>query len=131
FKMFGACVAPRGLGLESVFLSLLKVYSDPGNLVVVLGTTGKEEEFYLSQLEAEGVKCLPKVITNEYNSAEREIVYLEGGVLFMSSRILVVDLLKDRVPVANITGFLVCRAHSILESCQEAFALRLYRQKNK
>nr|CAD7600679.1 unnamed protein product [Timema genevievae] len=127
----GLVIAAKGLGLESVFLSLLKVYSDPGNLVVVLGTTGKEEEFYLSQLEAEGVKCLPKVITNEYNSAEREIVYLEGGVLFMSSRILVVDLLKDRVPVANITGFLVCRAHSILESCQEAFALRLYRQKNK
>nr|CAD7434989.1 unnamed protein product [Timema monikensis] len=127
----GLVIAAKGLGVESVFLSLLKVYSDPGNLVVVLGTTGKEEEFYLSQLEAEGVKCLPKVITNEYNSSEREMVYLEGGVLFMSSRILVVDLLKDRVPVANITGFLVCRAHSILESCQEAFALRLYRQKNK
>ncbi|XP_063242959.1 DNA repair endonuclease XPF [Bacillus rossius redtenbacheri] len=127
----GLVVAAKGLGLESVFLSLLKVYSDPGNLVIVLGTSSKEEEFYLSQLEAEGVKHLPRVVTNEYSSSDREIVYLEGGVLFMSSRILVVDLLKEKVPIANVTGFMVWRAHSILELCQEAFALRLYRQKNK
>lgn len=49
----------------------------------------------------------------------------------VSARILVVDLLKQRVPVAHITGFLVLRAHKILESYQEAFALRLYRQDNK
>ena len=58
-------------------------------------------------------------------------MYLAGGVLFVSSRILVVDLLKDRVPVSLITGLLVTRAHTLLESCQEAFAIRLYRQKNK
>jgi len=61
----------------------------------------------------------------------RERVYLAGGVLFVSSRILVVDLLKDRVPVSLVTGLLVSRAHTLLESCQEAFAIRLYRQKNK
>lgn len=58
-------------------------------------------------------------------------MYLAGGVLFVSSRILVVDLLKDRVPVSLVTGLLVSRAHTLLESCQEAFAIRLYRQKNK
>lgn len=49
----------------------------------------------------------------------------------MSTRILVVDLLKNRVPISHITGIIVLRAHSVLESCQEAFALRLYRQSNK
>lgn len=52
-------------------------------------------------------------------------------MLFVSSRILVVDLLKHRIPTEQITGFLVCRAHNILDSCQEAFALRLYRMANK
>lgn len=61
----------------------------------------------------------------------REKIYLQGGVLFVSSRILVVDLLKRRIPTAQITGFLVCRAYNILESCQEAFALRLFRMENK
>lgn len=61
----------------------------------------------------------------------REKLYLQGGVLFVSSRILVVDLLKHRIPTPQITGFLVCRAHNILESCQEEFALKLYRMENK
>jgi len=61
----------------------------------------------------------------------REKIYLQGGVLFVSSRILVVDLLKHRIPTAQITGFLIYRAHNILDSCQEAFALRLYRMENK
>lgn len=41
------------------------------------------------------------------------------------------DLLKERIPIPLITGIFVLRAHQIIESCQEAFALRLYRQKNK
>ncbi|GBP45164.1 DNA repair endonuclease XPF [Eumeta japonica] len=61
----------------------------------------------------------------------KEQAYLEGGIQIVSTRILVVDLLKNRVPVSHITGIIVLRAHTVLESCQEAFALRLYRQKNK
>lgn len=58
-------------------------------------------------------------------------MYLEGGILFISGRILVVDLLKNRVPLHLVTGMLVYRAHNILNAYQEAFALRLYRQNNK
>lgn len=58
-------------------------------------------------------------------------MYLEGGVLFISGRILVVDLLKNRVPLHLVTGILIYRAHNILNAYQEAFALRLYRQTNK
>lgn len=61
----------------------------------------------------------------------REKAYLEGGIHFVSTRILVVDLLKNRVPISHTSGIIVLRAHTVLESCQEAFALRLYRQGNK
>jgi len=64
-------LACRGLGIDSVFLNLLKVYSDPGNLVIVVGSTSKEEEFYVAQLEAEGVKPLPKIVTTEYAASDR------------------------------------------------------------
>lgn len=60
-----------------------------------------------------------------------ERVYREGGIQFISTRKLVVDLLKNRIPIELITGIVVMRAHTIVESCQEAFALRLYRQHNK
>ncbi len=41
----------------------------------------------------------------------RERVYMEGGVLFITSRILVVDFLTDRIPAHLITGILIYRAH--------------------
>ena len=33
----GLTIAAKGLGLEQVFLSLVRVHCDPGNLVLVLG----------------------------------------------------------------------------------------------
>ncbi|XP_054274769.1 DNA repair endonuclease XPF-like [Macrosteles quadrilineatus] len=127
----GLLVAARGLRMETVIMNLMKVYCDPGNLVLVLGASQREEEFFVTELEKQGVTPLPRVITSETTNTDREKVYLEGGVLMVSARILVVDLLRGRVPVAHVTGFVVLRAHKILESCQEAFALRLYRQDNK
>ncbi|XP_052256550.1 DNA repair endonuclease XPF-like [Dreissena polymorpha] len=131
FHEDGLLVMAKGLGIERIFLSFLKVYCDPANLVLVLNTTNLEEDFYIEQLERENVSPLPKSINNEFNANERQKLYLQGGVLFLTSRILTVDLLCDRVPVENITGILVARGHKIAESCQEAFILRLFRQKNK
>ena len=54
---------------------------------------------------------------------------MDGGVQFITSRLLMVDLLTDRVPVKNVTGIVVYRAHEILRSFQESFILRLYREK--
>ncbi|KZC10170.1 DNA repair endonuclease XPF [Dufourea novaeangliae] len=124
-------IPDRGLGIETVFANILKAYIDPGNLVIVLGTTNHDEQYFIDTLKKSGVKQLPRVITSECSSDERAIMYLEGGAMFMSGPILVVDLLKNRVPLNLVTGILVYRAHNILNSYQEAFALRLYRQNNK
>uniref|UniRef100_A0A673JUJ0 DNA repair endonuclease XPF n=1 Tax=Sinocyclocheilus rhinocerous TaxID=307959 RepID=A0A673JUJ0_9TELE len=88
-------------------------------------------EYFTEQLRAEGVSHLPQTVTSDVHSNERYDVYTKGGVLFVTSRILVVDFLTDRIPAHLVTGILVYRAHKIIESCQEAFILRLYRQKNK
>ena len=127
----GLVIAAKGIGLNSVFINLLKVYSDAGNLVIVLGTTPKEESFFIEELDSMGVKPLPKLLSSEYSVNERQTVYMEGGVIFSSSRMLVVDMLMDRMPIHLVTGVLVYKAHNIIETSQEAFILRLYRQKNK
>lgn len=58
-------------------------------------------------------------------------MYLSGGINFVTTRILVVDMLKKRIPIEKITGIVVLKAHQVVESCQEAFVLRLFRQNNK
>ena len=41
----------------------------------------------------------------------RDLLYLKGGVLFVTSRILVVDLLKRQCPAESVSGILVYNAH--------------------
>ncbi|KAL2713079.1 DNA repair endonuclease XPF isoform X1 [Vespula squamosa] len=127
----GLVITAKGLGIETVFVNILKVYLDPGNLVIVLGTTDHDEKYFIDKLQDLGIKNLPRIVTGQCTSNERELMYLEGGILFIPGRILVVDLLKNRVPLNLVTGILVYKAHNILRSYQEAFAVRLYRQTNK
>ncbi|KAH8308570.1 hypothetical protein KR018_006343, partial [Drosophila ironensis] len=121
----GLLVCAKGLSYERALIHLLRAFGDAANLVLVINSSDWEEHYYRSKLE-------PKYVHEVASTAsERERVYLEGGLQFISTRILVVDLLKQRIPVELISGIVVLRAHTIIESCQEAFALRLYRQKNK
>ena len=98
----GLVIAAKGLGLDEVFHSLLKVYSDPGNLVLVLGANEEEEEYFINRLKQEDVKAQPKKVTTEYSVNDRQQLYLNGGVLFITTRILVVDMLTERIPMGKI-----------------------------
>ncbi|XP_035404698.1 DNA repair endonuclease XPF isoform X1 [Cygnus atratus] len=131
FHQDGLVVCARGLGIDRLLLRFLRLYSEPASLVLVLNTSPAEEEYFIDQLRSDGVVHLPRRVTNEVASNTRYEFYTQGGVLFATSRILVVDFLTDRIPANLITGILVYKAHRIIESCQEAFILRLYRQKNK
>ncbi|XP_066130910.1 DNA repair endonuclease XPF [Saccopteryx bilineata] len=127
----GLVVCARGLGADRLLYHFLRLHCHPACLVLVLNTQTAEEEYFINQLKIEGVEHLPRRVTNEIASNSRYEVYTQGGVIFATSRILVVDFLTDRIPSDLITGILVYRAHRIIESCQEAFILRLFRQKNK
>ncbi|XP_030434238.1 DNA repair endonuclease XPF [Gopherus evgoodei] len=131
FHQDGLVICARGLGIDRILLRFLRLYCEPASLVLVLNTSPAEEEYFIDQLRSDGVVHLPRRVTNEITSNCRYEVYTQGGVLFATSRILVVDFLTDRVPSDLITGILVYKAHRIIESCQEAFILRLFRQKNK
>jgi DNA excision repair protein ERCC-4 len=104
---------------------MLKLFYDPTTLVLVVNCPEADEKLYKQQLDS------AHVYESASNVNEREKTYHYGGIQFISTRILVVDLLKNRIPAELITGIFVMKAHDIIESCQEAFALRLFRQKNK
>ena len=61
----GLLVTAKGLGIEEVIYNMIKVYSDPGNLVLVLGLSEEEEQYFRTRLDVEGGKILPKKITSE------------------------------------------------------------------
>ncbi|NXL30541.1 XPF endonuclease, partial [Glaucidium brasilianum] len=131
FHQDGLVICARGLGIDRLLLRFLRLYCEPASLVLVLNTSPAEEEYFIDQLRSDGVVHIPRRVTNEITNNTRYEFYTQGGVIFATSRILVVDFLTDRIPANLITGILVYKAHRIIESCQEAFILRLYRQKNK
>ena len=67
------------------------MYSDPGNLVLVMGTTDAEEEHFTRRLAEDkgGDKSLvpPKKITTDYSTSERQGVYLQVRLIFFPSRL--------------------------------------------
>lgn len=126
-------ITSRGMTLEKVVTEFIRTYNAPSNLVFIINASNKETNFILQSLTI-GSKpddFHPRSVTSEYSVNERKKLYLDGGIIFVTSRILVVDMLLERIPLDLITGLIVFKAHKIEDECQEAFILRLYRMKNK
>ena len=69
-----------------------------------MGVNEEEEAYFMKRLEFDDVKMLPKKVTTEYSIPERQKLYLDGGVLFVTTRIMVVDMLTDRMPMCKSYG---------------------------
>ncbi|CAF3786827.1 unnamed protein product [Rotaria magnacalcarata] len=127
----GLLILARGLGLERIFCEMMKLYCAEHNLVFILGCTDAEQNYFTEQLISDGIDPPPRVITADISIQERKELYIQGGLFFVTARILTVDLLTNRIPIDLITGLLVYRAHRITDSSSESFIVRLYRDKNK
>lgn len=149
-------ITAEGLGVERIFLNFLKLYSDSSQLVLVLNTHEADEDYFIERLKTDestvssiygneidvhgpqsqqenklNIQLPTRITTETHTVAERVETYLKGGCFFVTSRILVVDMLTDRVPIDLVSGLLVYNAHRVIDSCQETFILRMFRQKNK
>ncbi len=130
----GLTVMAKGIGLNRLVSKYLQLYSsslEKGKLVFCINATGNEEMF-LNYLLLEGVEPenLPKVLTNDTLAQERSDLYLKGGCFIITSRILIVDLLGDKVNPLFISGMLVCNAHHMTEFSTEKFIIRVFKKKN-
>ena len=88
-------------------------------------------DFYTDQLGLSAAAHPPRHVTNTLSAEARSGVYFEGGVLFVTSRILVVDMLLSKLPTELLTGIVVLNAHKVTPTSSEAFILRLYRLANR
>lgn len=70
-------------------------------------------------------------ITNETGLAsERTRMYRAGGVFSITSRVLIVDMLRGYIDVPQISAVVVLNAHRATEASLEAFILRVLKQDN-
>jgi DNA excision repair protein ERCC-4 len=104
-------------------------------LVLVLGLKDDTERSTLVEiLQSWGTptSMLPMMITNESGQAkERTHLYEQGGILVITSRILIVDLLAGTIQASEIDGMLIAHADQVTEQSTEAFIIRIFQSQRK
>lgn len=105
--------------------------SNPRRLVFCLNAGGMETAL-CDYLIKDGVppSMLPGVITNKQNLQTRRLLYAQGGCYFTTARIMIVDLLTEKILPKHICGILLYNAHRITETSIEAFILKIFKSGN-
>ena len=129
-------VMAKGLGLPEVLFNMFQIYMAPQCLIFVINYNEDDlqqfQEFYVSQSPSESVETLNShflIIPPDMASSDRALKYQAGGLIAVSSRALMMDLLLDKIPIWLITGIIILNAHGVLENSNEAFIVYLFRQK--
>ncbi|CAI4036849.1 hypothetical protein SMKI_16G1470 [Saccharomyces mikatae IFO 1815] len=149
----------KGLGLLDIVANLLHVLATPTSidgqlkraLVLVLNAkpidnvrikealeelswftnTEKEKIGDAMEIDDELFERPFNIVTADSLSVEkRRKLYISGGILSITSRILIVDLLSGIIHPNRVTGMLVLNADSLRHNSNESFILEIYRSKN-
>ncbi|ETW75057.1 hypothetical protein HETIRDRAFT_127022 [Heterobasidion irregulare TC 32-1] len=122
----------RGLGLRKILCTLMQIYDSPQNLVLLVNASPEEEAAIGEELGIMGCRNPGlRMVGYEMPKKDRQDLYKKGGLISVTSRILVVDMLQSDIPTDLITGLLMLHAERVNALSLEAFIVRLYREKNK
>ncbi|KAJ2081188.1 DNA repair protein RAD16 [Coemansia sp. RSA 988] len=131
------CVVARGLGLNRILAEVAQICATSRVLVFLLNMTDEDEaelQGYLMQMrsgENSDEAATLHIINNETNAAMRGHVYRKGGLISVTSRILIVDLLNSVVPVELVSGVIIHNASRVTAESIEAFVVRILQQQNR
>lgn len=117
----GLLITSPGLGLFPILCSLVQLYTSGNNLVLLLNTTKEQDDLLQEHLIANGVPFDDLIKKIEYNTLadKRSNMYRHSGVFSITSRILAVDMLLERIPISLITGIIVYNAHRYMYQRKE------------
>lgn len=107
----GLLVLARGLGLNSIIKSLVHLYADPKLLVFLI--ISESDDPLLDLDEEKNVEFAIETaahinrIKPDHSIKERSRFYGKGGVIILSARVFLMDLLHSRIPIPLVTGVMI------------------------
>ncbi|TBU02083.1 ERCC4-like DNA repair endonuclease [Hamiltosporidium tvaerminnensis] len=119
-------IMARGLGIEDIILQNIKMYLNSSSLVILLNLSLNEEKYFFSFKN----KYLHNLNENPMTIDKRKALYKTGGVFYVSSRILVTDILNEVIETTKISCFLINNAETLKENSTEEFIIYLFRERN-
>ncbi|KAI3938802.1 hypothetical protein MKW92_046443 [Papaver armeniacum] len=127
----GLVILSSGLALHKLISSLLTLHSSSQGTLLILNSTPSQRSSIIQSLELQNFSNLPLEITSELSHNHRHSLYTSSSAFFITSRILIVDLLNSKVPTTAIAGIIILNAHNLTETCTESFIVRIFRGLNK
>ena len=130
----GLVILAKGLGLSRLIMKCIQFHQmNPFQLVFIINTSSSFPDILQQGFYSEGYlpSQIPMLINNEISIDERIHLYQHPRCYFITSRILLMDILSKKLDVQLIRGIMICNAHNFHEVSMEAFIVRLYRQINK
>lgn len=117
---------------------------DKRSLVLLLNATSEDEAIISEELMELQWSCneddeqgkpgdrpFTIISSDSFTVDQRSKRYQHGGIISVTSRILIVDLLSGIVHPKNITGLLILHAEKLNSLSTEAFIVEIYRNSNK
>ncbi|QEU60826.1 Rad1 [Kluyveromyces lactis] len=145
-------VIGKGLSVLSIVSNLLYTLSTPTridgtdkrSLVLVLNASSEDEDIIEEELmelqwtcnedDEEGQpgdRPFTVISSDSFTVDQRSKRYQQGGIISVTSRILIVDLLSGIIHPKNITGLLILHAEKLDSMSIESFIVEIYRNSNK
>ncbi|KAG2375823.1 hypothetical protein LR48_Vigan06g016400 [Vigna angularis] len=130
----GLVVLSSGLSLSKLVSSLLILHSSSEGTLLLLSPSSTSLKskitFHLKTLNPQ-FNQIPAEVTADLPAHHRHALYSSGNAFFITPRILIVDLLTNKLPTSKIAGILLLNAHSLSETSTEAFIVRIFRSLNR
>ncbi|XP_077237362.1 restriction endonuclease, type II-like superfamily protein [Tasmannia lanceolata] len=127
----GLVVLSSGLSLHKLIASLLLLHTPSQGTLLILSSSDSQKSSIIRSLSQNPNPNLPSEITSDLPSNHRHALYTTGSICFITSRILIVDLLNSKIPTSQISGLIILNAHKLSDTCTEAFIVRLLRSQNR
>ncbi|XP_010274508.1 PREDICTED: DNA repair endonuclease UVH1 isoform X2 [Nelumbo nucifera] len=131
----GLVILSSGLALHKLIASLLLLHSPSQGTLLILSASPSQKSSITQSLQSlqnpNPNPDLPTEITSDLSAQLRHSLYSSGSIFFITSRILIVDLLNSKVPTSNLAGLIILNAHNLSETCTEAFIVRIFRSLNR
>jgi len=118
------CIMASGLAWQKVLAALLRLQgASADGVVIIIGANPAQRQLLCAELlrQAPGAAA-PLDVTADVPTADRLAHYQAGRAAFVTTRILVVDLLSGRLQPSAIAGLVVLNAHRAADQTGEGFA---------
>uniref|UniRef100_A0A2N9HVS1 ERCC4 domain-containing protein n=1 Tax=Fagus sylvatica TaxID=28930 RepID=A0A2N9HVS1_FAGSY len=128
----GLVVLSSGLSLPKLISSLLLLHSSTNGTLLLLSPHSPSLKSHILHYHKQNPNSpkLPSEISAEFPANHRLSLYSSNSIFFITPRILIVDLLSNKLPPSLISGLIILNAHSLSETSTEAFIVRILRSLN-